>query len=119
MEDINQLELAAYIIVISREVTDYTNKTIDNYIDLLEDEVLKTPNSIILSKVRLPLFNRFEQRNLLNFEECINYTKLIFHRLLFHSDRQFDDEEIIAVTKEVYNHFSVRTAKEEVAKLKL
>ena len=31
MEDINQLELTAYIIVISRYVIEYSDKTIDNY----------------------------------------------------------------------------------------
>ena len=119
MEDINQLELAAYIIVVSREITEYSNKTIDNYIDLLKNEILKTPNNAIIIKARMTLFNKFEQRHSLNLEECINYAKLIFHRLLVHSDRIFSDDEIISVTKEIFNHFSIRTAKEEIAKLKL
>lgn len=119
MEDINQLELAAYILVISKILTEYKDKTIDNYIDVLEKEMIKTPKNAILYKVKLTLFNRFEPRHSLNLNECINYAKLIFHRLLVHSDRKFDEEEIIMVSKEIYNRFSVRTAKEEVAKLGL
>ena len=42
MEDINQLELAAYILIISNEITLYKDKTIFNYLDLLEDEMIKT-----------------------------------------------------------------------------
>ena len=51
MEDINQLELTAYIIVVSREISNYNDKTIDNYIDLLEDEMLKTSKRAILTTV--------------------------------------------------------------------
>ena len=39
MEDINQLELAAYILIISNEITLYKDKTIFNYLDLLEDDI--------------------------------------------------------------------------------
>ena len=95
MEDINQLELAAYILIISNKLTKYKNKTIDNYIDLLEDEVIKTKKNIVLNKVRLTLFNDFMFRQSLSLEECKNYTIIIFHRLLNQLHREFDDFDVI------------------------
>ena len=46
MEDINQLELAAYILIISNGITLYKDKTIFNYLDLLEDEMIKTKKNV-------------------------------------------------------------------------
>lgn len=48
MEDINQLELAAYILIISNEITLYKDKTIFNYLDLLEDEMIKTKKNVVI-----------------------------------------------------------------------
>ena len=119
MEDINQLELTAYILIISKELTIYADKTIDNYLDLLEDEMIKTKKNIVLNKVRLTLFSDFGFRQSLNMEECKNYTIIIFHRLLNQLHREFDDFDVIREAKHVFNNFSVRTAKEEVAKLNI
>lgn len=119
MEDINQLELTAYILIISKELTLYADKTIDNYLDLLEDEMIKTKKNIVLNKVRLTLFSDFGFRQSLNIEECKNYAIIIFHRLLNQLHREFDDFDVIRETKHVFNNFSVRTAKEEVAKLNI
>lgn len=117
MEDINQLELLAYIIVIGKEITIYSEKTIDNYIDLLEEEILKTPKNTILIKANTKLYDKIVPRHKLNLEECINYAILIFHCLLADPLKTFDNQRIIEATKYIYNKFSVRTAKEEIAKL--
>ena len=119
MEDINQLELTAYIIVISRYVIEYSDKTIDNYIELLEDEFEITPVRAILDKVHIKLYDKINPRHSLNFQECINYAKLIFYYLLQHSDKQFSEKEIISVAESVYRNNSVRNAEEKVIELGL
>ena len=119
MEDINQLELAAYILIISNEITLYKDKTIFNYLDLLEDEMIKTKKNVVLNKVKLSLFNNFNYRAKLNNEECINYTKLIFKDLLNYFHKEFDDTDVVKTIAKTYDNFSVRTAKEEVAKLNI
>ena len=114
MENIDQLELTAYILVVSKELTDYKDKTIENYIDLLEDEFEITPVRAILDKVNFKLYDKINPRHSLNFQECINYAKLIFYYLLQHSDKQFNNNEIITVAESVYRNNSVRNAKEKV-----
>ena len=119
MEDINQLELAAYILIISNEITLYKDKTIFNYLDLLEDEMIKTKKNVVLNKVKLSLFNNFNYRAKLNNDECINYTTLVFKDLLNYFHKEFDDTDVVKTIAKTYDNFSVRTAKEEVAKLKI
>lgn len=119
MEDINQLELAAYILIISNEITLYKDKTIFNYLDLLEDEMIKTKKNVVLNKVKLSLFNNFNYRAKLNNEECISYTTLVFKDLLNYYHKEFDDTDVIKTIAKTYDNFSVRTAKEEVAKLNI
>ena len=119
MEDINQLELAAYILIISNEITLYKDKTIFNYLDLLEDEMIKTKKNVVLNKVKLSLFNNFNYRAKLNNEECINYTTLVFKDLLNYFHKEFDDTDVVKTIAKIYDNFSVRTAKEEVAKLNI
>ena len=119
MEDINQLELAAYILIISNEITLYKEKTIFNYLDLLEDEMIKTKKNVVLNKVKLSLFNNFNYRAKLNNEECISYTTLVFKDLLNYFHKEFDDTDVVKTIAKTYDNFSVRTAKEEVAKLKI
>lgn len=119
MDDINQLELAAYILIISNEITLYKDKTIFNYLDLLEDEMIKTKKNVVLNKVKLSLFNNFNYRAKLNNEECINYTTLVFKDLLNYFHKEFDDTDVVKTIAKTYDNFSVRTAKEEVAKLKI
>lgn len=117
MDDINQLELAAYILIISNELTLYKEKTIFNYLDLLEDEMIKTKKNLVLNKVKLSLFNNFKYRASLNIEECINYAALVFKDLLNYFNKEFDDTDVIKTISKTYDNFSVRTAKEEVTKL--
>ena len=100
MEDINQLELAAYILIVSNEITLYKDKTILNYLDLLKDEMIRTKKNMVFNKIKLSLFNNF------GFRASLNY----FHR-------EFDDTDVIKTIIQVYNQYSVRTAKEEVDKL--
>ena len=119
MDYINQLELAAYILIISNEITLYKDKTIFNYLDLLEDEMIKTKKNVVLNKVKLSLFNNFNYRAKLNNEECINYTTLVFKDLLNYFHKEFDDTDVVKTIAKTYDNFSVRTAKEEVAKLKI
>ena len=119
MEDINQLELTAYIIVVSREISNYNDKTIDNYIDLLEDEMLKTSKRAILTKVRKEFSNRITPRHSLNLKECINYAKLIFKNVLIHPDRNFTEDEIIDNSEYIYVGNSPRNAEEKVIEFRL
>jgi len=119
VEDINQLELAAYILIISNEITLYKDKTIFNYLDLLEDEMIKTKKNVVLNKVKLSLFNNFNYRAKLNNEECISYTTLVFKDLLNYFHKEFDDTDVVKTIAKTYDNFSVRTAKEEVAKLNI
>lgn len=119
MEDINQLELAAYILIISNEITLYKDKTIFNYLNLLEDEMIKTKKNVVLNKVKLSLFNNFNYKAKLNYEECISYTTLVFKDLLNYFHKEFDDTDVVKTIAKTYDNFSVRTAKEEVAKLNI
>ena len=119
MEDINQLELAAYILIISNEITLYKDKTIFNYLNLLEDEMIKTKKNVVLNKVKLSLFNNFNYKAKLNYEECISYTTLVFKDLLNYFHKEYDDTDVVKTIAKTYDNFSVRTAKEEVAKLNI
>ena len=119
MEDINQLELAAYILIISNKITLYNDKTISNYLDLLKYEMVRTKKNIVLNKIKLSLFNNFGFRASLNYDECINYTALIFRDLLNYFHREFDDTDVIKTIIQVYNKYSARTAKEEVDRLNI
>lgn len=119
MEDINQLELAAYILIISNKITLYNDKTISNYLDLLKYEMVRTKKNIVLNKIKLSLFNNFGFRASLNYDECINYTVLIFKDLLNYFHREFDDTDVIKTIIQVYNKYSARTAKEEVDRLNI
>ena len=119
LEEINQLELTAYILIISKKLSLYADKTIDNYLNLLEEEIMKTKKNTVLNNVRLSLFNDFKFRQTLDFKECKYYTILIFHRLLNYLHREFDEFDVITETKYVFNSFSVRTAKEEIIKLNI
>ena len=107
MEDINQLELAAYILIISNEITLYKDKTIFNYLDLLEDEMIKTKKNVVLNKVKLSLFNNFNYRAKLNNEECISYTTLVFKDLLNYFHKVFDDTDVVKTIAKTYDNFSV------------
>ena len=119
MEDINQLELTAYILVVSRELTEYKDKTIENYIDILEDEFEITPVRAILNKAKTQLYDKIEPRHKLNFNECINYAKLIFYYLLKRYKKFFDENQIVSVAQMVFNDNSVRNAEEKVIELGL
>lgn len=117
MEDINQLELAAYILIISNKLTLYEEKTIFNYLDLLEDEMINTKRNVVLNNVKLSLFNNFRYKAKLNYDECINYTALVFKDLLNYFHKEFDDTDVIKTISKIYDNYSVRTAKDEIAKL--
>ena len=119
MEDISQLELTAYILVVSRELTNYKDKTLDNYINLLENEFEITPVNAILDKAKTRLYDKINPRHTLNFKECINYAKLIFYYLLQYSNKQFSENEIISVAESVYRNNSVRNAYEKIQKERL
>lgn len=119
MEEINQLELTAYIIVVSREIKNYNDKTIDNYIELLEDEMINTSKRAILTKVGKNFSSRITPRHSLNLKECINYAKLIFKNVLIHPDRNFTEDEIIDNSEYIYVGNSPRNAEEKVIKFRL
>lgn len=114
MEEIDQLELTAYIIVVSREIENYNDKTIDNYIDLLEDEMIKTSKRAIIIKAGKDLSSRITPRHSLNLKECISYAKLIFNNVLIHPDRNFTEDEIIDNSEYIYVRNSPRNAEEKV-----
>ena len=115
----NQLELTAYIIVVSRDINNYKDKTIENYIELLEDEFEITPVRAILEKAKTKLYDKIDPRHKLNFKECINYAKIIFYNLLKWYKRMFDENQIISVAKLVFTDYSVRNAEEKVIELGL
>lgn len=119
MNEINQLELTAYIIVINRKITEYKDKSLDSYINLLKSELINTPLQQILNNVDLRLFNDFIFRAKLNLIEISNYSKLIFSRLLNYYHKEFKDEDIIKESQYIYSHFTTRTSLEEVNKLKI
>lgn len=119
MEDISQLELVAYLIIISKKIKEYKDKTIEKYIELLEAEMINTKRNYVLNKISLSLIRDFQFGAALNHEEAINYAILIFKYLLNYFHRDFDEVDVVINTKIIYGCFSVRTAKEEVAKLNI
>lgn len=119
MKEINQLDLVAYIIVASKKITEFKNKDIYNYIDVLEDEFIINDSKKIYNYVDMRLFNDFHFRNDLNEIEQKNFAILILLRLLNYFHKEFDAKDIIKEADYIYNHFSVRTAKEEIGKLSI
>ena len=119
MEDISQLELVAYLIIISKKLKEYKDKTIEKYIELLEEEMINTKRNYVLNKISLSLIRDFQFGATLNHEEAINYAILIFKYLLNYFHRDFDEVDVVINAKMIYGSFSVRTAKEEVNKLNI
>ncbi len=119
MIKLTQRELIAYIIYSSNQINNYSEKTIKNYIENLEENIENKNIGNIFMHIELSLFNNFEFSADLFYSEIIAYAKLIYNRLLKYADRNFNNKDIIVESKFVYNKFSARTAKEEVIKLGL
>lgn len=119
MENISQRDLVAYIIYTSDKIKNYNDKTIDNYLDLLFRTINRVHIGQVLGKIDLKILNYFEFNAMLNKEEIINYSALIYKLLLNHFDRRFDTEDIIKDTTIIFTKESVRTAKERVAAEKI
>ena len=103
----------------AKDLIIYRVLNIDNYIDLLEDEMLKTSKRAILTKVGKKFSNRITPRHSLNLKECINYAKLIFKNVLIHPDKNFTEDEIIDNSEYIYVGNSPRNAEEKVIELGL
>lgn len=119
MNEFTQKDLVAYVIYSSKEIEKFSDKTINNYIEKLQNNLLNTKIGQVLFVIDLRLFNNFEFSADLNYSEIMTYAKLIYKRLLNYADKSFTNEDIINESKHIYNKFSVRTAAEEVAKLGL
>ena len=119
MNDFTQRDLVAYILYSYKEIEDFNDKTLNNYIEKLQNNLLNTKIGQVLFVIDLRLFNDFEFRAALNYSEIIAYAKLIYKGLLARIDKCFADEDIIKKSKEIYYNFSGRTAIEEVLKLRL
>ena len=119
MNDFTQRDLVAYILYSSTEIENFSDKTINNYIEKLQNHLLNTKIGQVLFVIDLRLFNNFEYSANLNYSEIIAYAKLIYKRLLNYADKSFTNEDIIKESMHIYNKFSVRTAIEEVLRLEL
>lgn len=118
MKRINQLQMVAYIIVTSREITDFKDKEINNYLNILEKNLEAIDEVQILNRVDLRLFNDFRFRQSLNITEVKNYTKLILNRLFNYYNKEFNEKDIIKEAEHIFYSFSIRTSEEEILKLK-
>lgn len=119
MENISQRDLVAYIIYTSDKIKDFNDKTIDNYLNLLFETIKKVHIGQVLFEIDLRVFNNFSFTAILNKEEIINYSALIYTLLLNHFDRRFDKDDIIKDSTIIFTRESVRTAKERVANEKI
>lgn len=119
MFELTQKEMVAYIIYSSKKIEKYNDKTIDNYIETLQNDLLNTKIGQVLYEIDLKLFNYFDFAAKLNHSEIISYAKLIYQRLLRQVDRQFTDEDIIEKSEYIFKNYSVRTAAEKVINEKL
>ena len=119
MHEFTQKDLVAYVIYSSKEIEKFSDKTINHYIEKLQNNLLNTKIGQVLFVIDLRLFNNFEFSADLNYSEIMAYAKLIYKRLLNYTDKSFTNEDIINESKHIYNRFSVRTAAEEVVKLGL
>lgn len=113
-EDRTQKELVAYMVFSSRKITNYTEKTIDNYIDKLKKDLKSIQLGEVLFYIDLIDFNYFEFNATLNIDEQINYAKLIYERLLRYVDKQFAPKDIIKESNFIFKNFSIRTAEEKL-----
>lgn len=114
MQGITQKDMIAYMVYSSEKITEYTDKTIENYVRILMNNLKNVPIGQVLFQVDLRLFNYFNYHAILNNEEIINYAILIYKRLLNYFNREFSDKEIINESKIIFDKHSVRTAKEAV-----
>lgn len=119
MLQITQKEMIAYMIFSSDKIIDYTDKTIENYTNVLIKNIDKVPIGQVLFHIDLRLFNLFEFNASLNKEEVLNYAILIYRRLLNYFNRKFTNEDIIKESKFIFQNYSVRTAKDEVISSKM
>ncbi len=119
MQDLSQRDLIAYIIYTSDKIKEFNDKTIDNYLNLLFETIKNVHIGQVLFEIDLRVFNNFSFNAILNKEEIINYSALIYKLLLNHFDRRFDKEDIIKDSIIIFTKESVRTAKEKVAEEKI
>ena len=119
MESISQRDLVAFMIYTSDKIKNYNDKTIDNYLDLLFKAINRVHIGQVLGKIDLKTLNYFEFNAMLNKEEIINYSALIYKLLLNHFDRRFDKDDIIKDSTIIFTRESVRTAKERVSEEKI
>ena len=119
MQDLSQRDLIAYIIYTSDKIKEFNDKTIDNYLNLLFETIKNVHIGQVLFEIDLRVFNNFSFNAILNKEEIINYSALIYKLLLNHFDRRFDNEDIIKDSTIIFTKESVRTAKERVEEEKI
>ena len=117
MFELTQKEMVAYIIYSSKKIDKFSDKTLENYIEILQQDLINTNIGQVLCKIDLRLFNNFEFKAKLNHSEIIVYAKLIYKRLLNYFDNKFTDEDIIKESIFIFKEYSVRTANEEIIKL--
>ena len=114
MFELTQKEMVAYIIYSSKKIDKFSDKTLENYIEILQQDLINTNIGQVLCKIDLRLFNNFEFKAKLNHSEIIVYAKLIYKRLLNYFDKKFTDEDIIKESIFIFKEYSVRTAMEAV-----
>ena len=119
MFELTQKEMVAYIIYSSKKIDKFSDKTLENYIEILQQDLINTNIGQVLCKIDLRLFNNFEFKAKLNHSEIIVYAKLIYKRLLNYFDKKFTDEDIIKESIFIFKEYSVRTANEEIIKLNI
>ena len=119
MYEITQKDMVAYIVYSSKKITKYSDKTLDNYIEKFEEDLINTPIGHVLFEIDLRLFNNFNFKAELNHSEIMCYAKLIYQRLLRQVNREFSNEDIIEKSEYIFQNYSTRKAKEKVIEEKL
>ena len=119
MNEFTQRDLVAYILYSYKDIENYSEKTLNNYIKKLKNDLKNTPIGQVFWEINLSLFNDFKFKAKLDDYEKIAYAKLIYQELLNRIDKSFVDEDIKKKSEDIYYSYSGRTAIEKVEELRL
>lgn len=110
-------QMIAYFLLTNNEIKDYKDKTLSNYIKVLEEKINNIDLIYVLNKVNVKQFSDFLIRHIVNTEELFCYATVIFNRLLNYYNREFNDNDIIKETELIMSMFSARTILTEAKKI--
>ena len=102
--------MIGYFIEANRNITEFNDKTLTNYIVMVIKLLNTVPQNIICNRVNILLINKYfklpeEKYRKIQSDFIVNYAAKIFSDLLNYQNKNFTDEDIIYKTKLIIDKF--------------